>query len=425
VSGLQRVRQAPRQSRRRPELRVRIAARASQRAFERLVLPPMTTVWHGGDFRRVVVLVAVAAVGFFAPSLVLARVPQELWFDFVAAALIAGVVLAGSFFAAARRVEVAIGIGVMDAAVVVLIGMLYRGFYNEIPLLFMLIVAALAIVHGLSAALPAAFVGALMLPTVIDPGQSNLTDPINAAIYLVGSAVVPWAAARVAEGRAKALGRQLVETRAARREAVLILARAAEAKDEVTGEHVGRVGDLAARLAAASGSDEAAVEGIRFAAMLHDVGKLHVPDAILLKPGRLTAEEWKVMQQHTTWGPRILGTTAGFELARVIARSHHENWNGSGYPDALRGENIPLEARIVRITDAFDALRSARPYKTAWPVERCLDELLGSAGTAFDPELTPLFILLAERLFAAELGTHSSRANVATLAAFRRVRADV
>jgi cyclic di-GMP phosphodiesterase len=178
---------------------------------------------------------------------------------------------------------------------------------------------------------------------------------------------------------------------------VFILARASEAKDEVTGEHVARVGDLTAELARAAGLDETSIEAIHDAAMLHDVGKLHIPDRILVKRGTLTPSEWAVMRQHTIWGPEILGRTRGFSLAREIARSHHENWNGSGYPDGLRAERIPVEARMVRITDTFDALRSVRPYKPAWPLERCIDELLGASGSAFDPELLRLFLSIVEQ----------------------------
>jgi len=131
--------------------------------------------------------------------------------------------------------------------------------------------------------------------------------------------------------------------------------------------------------------------------MLHDVGKLHVPDRILLKPGPLSAREWQVMRLHPVWGAEILAQGDGFELARRIARWHHENVDGSGYPDGLRGESIPLEARIVRIADAFDAMTDARPYRAARPVESALEELDRCAGSQFDPELVALFIDLVRR----------------------------
>jgi len=129
--------------------------------------------------------------------------------------------------------------------------------------------------------------------------------------------------------------------------------------------------------------------------MLHDVGKLRVPDRVLLKPGSLTEDEWELIREHPAWGEELLSGTEAFWLARRIARSHHENWDGSGYPDRLTGEGIPFEARVVRIVDVFDALRSGRPYKPAWSLERAIDELRTMRGRGLDPELTDLFLDLA------------------------------
>jgi putative two-component system response regulator len=131
--------------------------------------------------------------------------------------------------------------------------------------------------------------------------------------------------------------------------------------------------------------------------MLHDIGKLHVPDRILLKPGPLDRAEWDVMRLHPVWGAEILAQGAGFEIARRIARSHHENFDGSGYPDGLAGEAIPLEARIVRLADAFDAMTHGRPYQAARPVAWALEEIDRFAGRQFDPELARLFLGLLER----------------------------
>ncbi len=126
--------------------------------------------------------------------------------------------------------------------------------------------------------------------------------------------------------------------------------------------------------------------------MLHDVGKLRVPDRVLLKPGTLDEAEWELIRQHPVWGEELLNGDQGFELARKIARWHHENWDGSGYPDGLRGEAIPLAARIVRVVDVFDALRSERSYKPAWTLERSLDELRLIRGTALDTALVDAFV---------------------------------
>lgn len=194
-----------------------------------------------------------------------------------------------------------------------------------------------------------------------------------------------------------AIREQLARTVSVEREAVLILARAAEARDETTGEHIGRVGDLSAQLAQLVGLEESVADEIGYAAMLHDVGKLHVPDSILLKPGPLTKVELAIVRRHTVLGERILGETSGFALARLIARSHHENWDGSGYPDGLAGEAIPLAARIVRLIDVYDALANDRPYKQAWPIDRVMTELRNQRARQFDPALLDLFEARLER----------------------------
>jgi hypothetical protein len=175
------------------------------------------------------------------------------------------------------------------------------------------------------------------------------------------------------------------------RDAMVALARGAEAKDSDTGDHVLRCQLVAERIALASGMDKDLAGDIGWAAMLHDVGKLHVPDRILLKPGSLTEEEWQVMRMHPVWGEHILEHGDGFEMARRIARWHHEDFNGAGYPDGLHGAAIPFEARIVRIADSFDAITHDRPYRRARDVSWALEELERQAGLMFDPELVRLF----------------------------------
>lgn len=181
------------------------------------------------------------------------------------------------------------------------------------------------------------------------------------------------------------------------RAAMLALARGAEAKDEQTGHHVLRVRDTSLALAEAIGLGAGEAEAIGWAAMLHDVGKLHVPDSILLKPGPLDPDEWAIMKMHSMWGERILGDSEFFGRARHIARWHHENFDGSGYPDGLRSEKIPLEARIVRLTDAFDAMTNQRPYAAARSFADALEEIERFAGRQFDPELASVFIELMGR----------------------------
>lgn len=136
------------------------------------------------------------------------------------------------------------------------------------------------------------------------------------------------------------------------------------------------------------------VNTIYSAAPMHDVGKIGIPDRILLKPGKLDAEEWQKMMQHTTYGAEIIGEhdSALLIMSRTIALCHHEKWNGTGYPNGLAGEDIPLEARIVAIADVFDALTSERPYKKAWPVEKAIAVIQEDAGSHFDPHLVPIFM---------------------------------
>ena len=185
---------------------------------------------------------------------------------------------------------------------------------------------------------------------------------------------------------------QLHETRLA---IIRRLGRAAEYKDNETGLHVIRMSHYAAIIGRAIGMDDRNVELLLNAAPMHDVGKIGIPDNILQKPGKLTPEEWEVMRTHAQIGADIIGDASGSELlemARVVALTHHEKWDGSGYPQGLAGEDIPQVGRIVAIADVFDALTSVRPYKPAWPVERALALLRDSQGSHFDPNLIPVFL---------------------------------
>ncbi|MDD5295706.1 MAG: HD domain-containing protein [Rhodocyclaceae bacterium] len=157
--------------------------------------------------------------------------------------------------------------------------------------------------------------------------------------------------------------------------------------------HVIRMSHFTLLLAQASGVPEAQAELLYQAAPMHDVGKIGIPDAILLKPGKLDPAEWAKMKEHARIGAEIIGDhdSALLKLARSVALTHHEKWDGGGYPVGLAGEAIPLEGRIVAICDVYDALTSVRPYKRAWSSEEAADYLSSEADKSFDPRLVPLF----------------------------------
>lgn len=176
------------------------------------------------------------------------------------------------------------------------------------------------------------------------------------------------------------------------------LAMAAEYRDDDTGQHTQRVGQLAAQLAHQLGQDEEVCTLLLRAAPLHDVGKIGIPDSILLKPGKLTPEEFDIIKTHASIGAAIMGRhhTALLQLAALIAASHHEKWNGTGYPLGLTGEEIPLEGRIVAVVDVFDALTHERPYKAAWTLEEAIAEIVRSSGAHFDPNVVEAFLNLMQ-----------------------------
>ena len=184
------------------------------------------------------------------------------------------------------------------------------------------------------------------------------------------------------------------ELEAARLDILDRLARAAEYRDYLTGQHTQRVGTLSALLAAKLGLAEEQVELIRRAAPLHDVGKIGIPDDVLLKPGSLSVDEFEIMKTHIEVGVDLLshGQSKLIRLAKLIAWTHHERWDGSGYPRGLEGEQIPLVGQIVAVTDVFDTLVNERPYKPAWPLEKAVRELRWQSGRWFSPRLVRAFL---------------------------------
>ncbi|MDN3649663.1 response regulator [Reinekea marina] len=172
------------------------------------------------------------------------------------------------------------------------------------------------------------------------------------------------------------------------------LGRASEYKDNETGMHVMRMSHYSKVIALNAGFSEQAADNLFHAAPMHDIGKIGIADAIMLKPGKLTEEEFETMKNHPQIGAEILGDSDSdlIELAKVVSMTHHEKYDGSGYPNKLKGEDIPIEGRIVAIADVFDALTSVRPYKDAWPVEQAISFIESQKGLHFDPVLVDVFV---------------------------------
>lgn len=186
---------------------------------------------------------------------------------------------------------------------------------------------------------------------------------------------------------------QADELRATRLQIIQRLGRAAEFKDNETGMHVLRMSHFSKVLALAYGFTEYQADMLLHAAPMHDIGKIGIPDSIMLKPGKLTDEEFAIMKTHPQIGADILGDEDSglISLAKKVALTHHERWDGTGYPNGLKGEEIPIEGRIVALADVFDALTSQRPYKDPWPIDETLDYLRTQKGKHFEPKLVDLF----------------------------------
>jgi putative two-component system response regulator len=208
--------------------------------------------------------------------------------------------------------------------------------------------------------------------------------------YITKPVSAPIVRARVKNHLSLVRVDELVETRLA---VVQRLGRAAEYKDNETGLHVIRMSHFSRLIALEAGMGEAWSDTLLNAAPMHDVGKIGIPDAILQKPGKLDPEEWAVMQRHTEIGAEIIGEDGSdlLHMAREVALNHHEKWDGSGYPRGLKGDAIPVSARIVALADVFDALTSERPYKKAWPIDQATDLIREQSDQHFDPELVEAF----------------------------------
>jgi HD-GYP domain-containing protein (c-di-GMP phosphodiesterase class II) len=179
---------------------------------------------------------------------------------------------------------------------------------------------------------------------------------------------------------------------------VRALAATLELRDDITGGHAERVTSIAMRLAATVAPELTADPTLEYAFLLHDLGKVGIPDSILLKPGPLTEVEFEQMRRHPSLGAQIVGQIPYLSgLARDVAFGHHERWDGTGYPNGVRAEEIPTAARIFSLADAFDAMTNDRPYRRALSVSHALTEIAAAAGSQFDPAFTESFVTLAER----------------------------
>jgi putative two-component system response regulator len=202
--------------------------------------------------------------------------------------------------------------------------------------------------------------------------------------------------------RTEQLKRAFGKIKRASLDSIYRLSRAAEYKDEDTGSHIQRMSHYSAAVARKMGLNERTVEAILYAAPMHDIGKIGIPDRILLKPGKLDPDEWETMKQHTVIGQKILqGETEGFvRLAEVTCLTHHERWDGSGYPKNLKGVKIPLAGRITAIADVFDALTSKRPYKAPLGVENSFEIIREGRGGQFDPDVVDAFFAVENEILA-------------------------
>lgn len=233
----------------------------------------------------------------------------------------------------------------------------------------------------------------IFVTAMTDIGDESRGFEVGAVDYIAKPVSATIVKARVKTHLSLVSINEILQTRI---EIIRRLGRAAEYRDNETGMHVIRMSHYSQLLAKAAGLNANECELILNASPMHDIGKIGIPDYILLKPGPLNKEEWEIMQQHTTFGAEIIGNHEShlLDMAHTIAQCHHERWDGKGYPNGLTGDEIPLVCRIVTIADVFDALTTKRPYKEAWPVEIAIAYIKSRIGSQFDPVLGELFLTL-------------------------------
>jgi response regulator RpfG family c-di-GMP phosphodiesterase len=267
----------------------------------------------------------------------------------------------------------------------------------------MLLAAVPLLAAALAVGAQLLFEGGYLIPVVSPLAALGLGTAAAVVAAYVGEARERRWVARYSERLEAEVRERTAELRETQLEVVERLARAAESRDNDTGEHIERMSALCERLALEVGLSEEEAEMLRYAAILHDIGKISVPDSVLLKPGKLTPEERAVMETHAMIGSNLLVGSRSplLRMAEEIARTHHERWDGGGYPAGLAGADIPFPGRICSICDVFDALTTERPYKRAWPVAEALAEIESGRGTQFDPDLVDAFLRIAPEVLGA------------------------
>ncbi len=235
------------------------------------------------------------------------------------------------------------------------------------------------------------FIPVIFITALSDSADEEKGFDLGAVDYIIKPFSPSVVKARVRTHLSLVHAEEVLDTRL---KIIQSLGRAAEYRDNETGMHVVRISHHAKRLALQAGYSEDAAQELFNAAPMHDVGKIGITDSILLKPGSFEPDEWAIMRKHTEIGAQIIGDHRSplLQLAATLARSHHEKYNGKGYPQGLKGEEIPHQVRILSLVDVFDALLSTRPYKQPWPLSDALALIKKERGEHFDPELVDLFL---------------------------------
>ena len=307
-----------------------------------------------------------------------ARVPRQ---ERLAARLLIGLVLAGATF------SLAAGDGLRDPAVVaypiiVILGGMLNG-KRSLPLLTGAAIGSLAMVTGLAITAP-----------VHPPFTETIEAFLVVSILTAAAAMVVWVSMDNTDRNIRRIYRSKAKVRRAYEDTLEAWARALEYRDRETEGHSRRVTELSVALSRVLGVDGEELTSIRWGSLLHDVGKLAIPDSVLLKPGPLSPEERALMELHPVYAREMLSRIPFLHSVMAIPYHHHERWDGTGYPEGLAGEDIPLAARIFSVVDQWEALSSDRPYRKAWSRERIVTYLEENAGRIFDPEIVETFLRL-------------------------------